>query len=123
MKDQVTDCESAHKSDISIIGAEILQVFAENDFCDIADRALDVLNEKISGKYPLPVRRSERMVAWEERIIVTISHTATFLSEDDDDAIEQAKEYDDGANTTAIMQAVTDGEYFLDECQNYEVVQ
>lgn len=120
LTEQVTDCERAHESDISIIGEEIIRVFNENDFCSIADKALAVLNEKISKKYPLPVRRSRRTVNWEDRVVVTVPRSATFLSTDDADAIEQAKECDEAARSE-IGQAVTDGEYFLDECRNYEI--
>ena len=119
--DQVTDCERAHESDISIIGEEIIQVFNENDFCSIADKALAVLNEKISGKFPLPVRKEDRTVTWDEKILVTVQRSEEFLSISDEDAIEQAKNSDTGASIQDIRQAVTDGEYYLDECQNYEV--
>ena len=120
--DQVTACERAHESDISIIGEEIIRVFNENDFCSIADKALAVLNEKISKKYPLPVRKEDRTVTWEEKILVTVQRSEEFLSISDEDAIEQAKNsIDVGASTTDIRQAVTDGEYYLDECQNWEV--
>lgn len=119
--DQVTDCERVHESDISIIGEEIIQVFNENDFCSIADKALAVLNEKISGKFPLPVRKEDRTVTWDEKILVTVQRSEEFLSISDEDAIEQAKNSDTGASIQDIRQAVTDGEYYLDECQNYEV--
>ena len=118
--DQVTDCERVHEDDIKIIGADILQVFADHDFCEIADRALEALNEKISGKYPLPVRRTRRTVNWEDRVVVTVPRSATFLSTDDADAIEQSKECDE-CSRSEINQAVTNGEWFLDECRNYEI--
>jgi hypothetical protein len=121
LQDQVTDCERAHGSDIAIIGEEMIRVFTENDFCSIADKALAVLNEKISGKYPLPVRKEDRTVTWEEKILVTVQRSEEFLSISVEDAIEQAKNSDNGASTQDIRQAVTDGEYYLDECQNYEV--
>jgi hypothetical protein len=121
LTDQVTDCERVHKDDISIIGEEIIRVFNENDFCSIADKALAVLNEKISGKFPLPVRKEDRTVTWVERFMVTVQRSEEFLSISDEDAIEQAKNSYTGASIQDIRQAVTDGEYYLDECQNWEV--
>ena len=121
LQDQVTDCERVHKDDISIIGEEMIRVFNENDFCSIADKALAVLNEKISGKFPLPVRKEDRTVTWEEKIMVTVQRSEEFLSISDEDAIEQAKNSNVGASSQDIRQAVTDGEYYLEEWQNYEV--
>ena len=120
--DQVTDCERAHESDISIIGEEMIRVFDENNFCSIADKALAVLNEKISGKFPLPVRKEDRTVTWVESFVVTVKRSEEFLSISDEDAIEQAKNSDTtGASSQDIRQAVTDGEYDLDECEDYKV--
>jgi len=123
LQDQVTECERSHESDIGIIGEEIIRVFNENDFCSIADKALAVLNEKISGKYPLPVRKEDRTVTWEEKYWVTVKRSEEFLSISDEDAIEQAKNSDTGASIQAIRQAVTDGEYELEEYDNYETEQ
>lgn len=117
---QVNECERAHESDIGIIGEEMIRVFTENDFCSIADKALVVLNEKISGKYPLPLRKEDRTVTWEEKYWVTVKRSEEFLSISDEDAIEQAKNSDTGASSQDIRQAVTDGGYELEECDNYE---
>jgi hypothetical protein len=53
--------------------------------------------------------------------MVTVQRSEEFLSISDEDAIEQAKNSYTGASIQDIRQAVTDGEYYLDECQNWEV--
>ena len=124
IEDLATEVRQAHHA-IQFIGERLIREAEDRDWCDEFDRFVESVNNEIPSRFALPTRRREYEVTWSETVTVTVDRSVTVIADNPDDAIECAKEIDDGASNNEIMEAIRYGgwETIYDSESDYEVTE
>ena len=110
---------------IQFIGDRLIQEAENRGWCDDFDRFVESVNNELPNRFMLPTRQHEYEVTWTEIVTVTVDRSVTVTATNPDDAIEYAREIDEGASNNEIIEAIRYGgwETNYDSEDNYEVTE
>jgi hypothetical protein len=84
---RATQARERHEADIKLIGETMLVAAADNDMCNVFDECVEDLNRKLAVELPVRKRTFD--------VVFTFSQTIRVEADDEDDAVELARQDDD----------------------------
>ena len=96
---------------LEIIGERFIQEANRRGWCSEADDFIDEINDQLPGAFALPVRQKEYEVTWTQTVTVNVDMSATFTARSAEDAEEMARNWDDGIDSSAIIESIRNGNY------------
>jgi len=103
-----------------VVGERLIEESNERDWCDEFDRIIRVINEQLRSDLQLPTRRKKYNVTYREEFSVTVEKNMEITADSEDDAIEQARNDYDCADSYEIGEAVACGNWTFIEADDYE---
>lgn len=96
---------------LEIIGERLIQEAENRGWCEEFDRIIDEVNDELPGAFALPMRQHEYEVTWTQTVTVNVDMSATFTARSEEEAEEMARNWDDGIDSSAIIESIRNGNY------------
>ena len=103
-----------------VVGERLIEESNERDWCDEFDRIIRVINTQLRSDLQLPTRRKKYNVTYREEFSVTVEKNMEITADSEEDAIEQARNDYDCADSYEIGEAVACGNWTFIDSDDYE---
>jgi hypothetical protein len=103
-----------------VVGDKLIEESNNRGWCDEFDRIISEVNEGLRWDLQLPIRQKTYNVTYREEFTVVVERNMEVTAASEEDAIEQAKNEYDCADTYDIKNAVDCGNWTFIDSDDYE---